>query len=371
MVTHSDDDGATWSDPLPRLRPARLVLPRDGRARPPRRRQHQAHARTDPHRPLARRHRADDRLVGRRRPRPATAARPGPSLSPEIRLFPHWTELYGASNPHRLSDGRLLWAVMGTRGRDVGWHAGVSVSDAGRRATRAADDHRRRPMAATTATSTSSGSTTGGSWPSSASTRPARACCPTRATRGAPGRRSGRRRSSARTSSSSGSARARSPAPTATRTRALRGVSLSVSHDGGETWTFGGQLYAAGPDALHQPGSVCGYPDVVPLRDGDLAVVLHAYPDRDRRHPAPLAAAPGPDVECVRSPAGRPVRSGPRSPPRGRLELRAERHRDLAARVEAAADHRPAPPAGPAATVRRTPCESGSSHGLVRRGAGP
>ena len=50
-------------------------------------------------------------------------------LSPEIRLFPEWTELYGASNPHRLSDGRLLWAVMGTRGRDIGWHAGVSVSD--------------------------------------------------------------------------------------------------------------------------------------------------------------------------------------------------------------------------------------------------
>ena len=51
-------------------------------------------------------------------------------LSPEIRLFPEWTELYGASNPHPLADGRLLWAVMGTRGRDFGWHAGVSVSDA-------------------------------------------------------------------------------------------------------------------------------------------------------------------------------------------------------------------------------------------------
>ena len=37
--------------------------------------------------------------------------------SAEIRLFPHWTELYGASNPHPLSDGRLLWAMMGTEGR--------------------------------------------------------------------------------------------------------------------------------------------------------------------------------------------------------------------------------------------------------------
>ena len=64
-------------------------------------------------------------------------------LSPEIRLFPEWTELYGASNPTALADGRLLWAVMGTHGRDLGWHAGVSVSDPPGRAHRAADDHRR------------------------------------------------------------------------------------------------------------------------------------------------------------------------------------------------------------------------------------
>src|SRR6185369_2376690 len=60
---------------------------------------------------------------------------------------------------------------------------------------------------------------------------------------------------------------------------ALRGVSLSVTENGGEPWRFAGQLYAAGPDARHVPGSVCGYPDVTTLTDGRLAAVLHTYPD--------------------------------------------------------------------------------------------
>ena len=49
-------------------RPVRLpglVLARDGRPRPDRRRQRQGHARPDPHRPVAGRHGADDRLVRR------------------------------------------------------------------------------------------------------------------------------------------------------------------------------------------------------------------------------------------------------------------------------------------------------------------
>ncbi len=44
---------------------------------------------------------------------------------PEIRLFPEWSELYGASNPHRLDDGRHMLAAIGTTGRDTGWQAGV------------------------------------------------------------------------------------------------------------------------------------------------------------------------------------------------------------------------------------------------------
>ena len=57
-----------------------------------------------------------------------------------------------------------------------------------------------------------------------------------------------------------------------------RTVRLSVTHDGGTTWTAAGQLYAAGTDALHEPGSVCGYPDLVDLGSGEIGAVLHAYP---------------------------------------------------------------------------------------------
>ena len=45
------------------------------------------------------------------------------------------------------------------------------------------------------------------------------------------------------------------------------------------TWSLAGQLYAADPDARHEPGSVCGYPDVVTFPSGELGVVLHGYPD--------------------------------------------------------------------------------------------
>jgi hypothetical protein len=198
-------------------------------------------------------------------------------LSPEIRLFPEWTELYGASNPHRLSDGRLLWAVMGTHGRDVGWHAGVSVSDPsgeqlgtptiiaeadGRDYSdidviRVADgrflavirEHQTRQSVF------AHSSDEGRTW------------SPIRPT---PFLGSNIKLFGLRSGAVACAYRDEDPS--------LRGVSLSVSEDGGETWTFGGQLYAADPDALHEPGSVCGYPDVAVLGSGDLAVVLHAYP---------------------------------------------------------------------------------------------
>jgi hypothetical protein len=56
-------------------------------------------------------------------------------------------------------------------------------------------------------------------------------------------------------------------------------VSVSVTADGGDTWQFAGQLYAAPEDAAHVPWSLCGYPDVTSLADGRLAAVLHTYPD--------------------------------------------------------------------------------------------
>jgi len=83
--------------------------------------------------------------------------------APELRLFPHWTELYGASNPHALADGRYLWAAMGTAGRDRGWQAGVTFSDAqGQRFT----PRRSSPPRPTASSPTSTWSDwrTGASW---------------------------------------------------------------------------------------------------------------------------------------------------------------------------------------------------------------
>jgi hypothetical protein len=62
---------------------------------------------------------------------------------------------------------------------------------------------------------------------------------------------------------------------------AQRGVSVSLTGDGGESWTSLGQLYAAGPESLHEPGSVCGYPDLVALGGNEIGAVLHPYPDAD------------------------------------------------------------------------------------------
>ena len=56
-----------------------------------------------------------------------------------------------------------------------------------------------------------------------------------------------------------------------------------MTADGGASWAFAGQLYAAASDARHLPGSVCGYPDVADLGDGRLAAALHTYPDADGR----------------------------------------------------------------------------------------
>ena len=277
MLTASDDDGESWREPARALRVSGLVLAGDGRARPDRGRQRQGPARADP----------IDLSLGGTEPmtgwyvasrRPATAATRGPSRRPRSACFPEWTELYGASNPHPLADGRLLWAVMGTpAATSAGTPACVSDPDG--------DDFRRRrssprPTAATTATSTSSASPTGGSWRSSASTRPARACYRTRPTRAGRGRRSGRRRSWARTSSCSGSAPGRSLARTATRTRRAA-ASASASPRTAARPGARRPAVCGGADARHEPGSVCGYPDLVTLVRRELGAVLHTYPTAD------------------------------------------------------------------------------------------
>jgi hypothetical protein len=200
--------------------------------------------------------------------------------SPEIRLFPHWTELYGASNPHRLADGRLLWAVMGTLGRDVGWHAGVSLSDA-------AGDHLEPPTIIAQAEGRDYSDidvvrrddgwflavirehqTRQSVWSISADEGATWS-----AIRPTPFKGSNIKLFRLRSGAIVCAYRDEEPD--------RRGVSLSLTEDGGESWSSLGQLYAAGPEALHEPGSVCGYPDIVDLGGGEVAAVLHSYPTAD------------------------------------------------------------------------------------------
>lgn len=276
MLATSDDDGGTWSEPIPLYAmPGWFCLAMGGLAR----------IADDDIRLILGRIRID-LSVGGTEPMTgwyvasATTRDGGRSWSEpgdEIRLFPTWTELYGASNPHPLSDGRLLWAAMGTVGRDEGWHAGVTFTDR--------DGERFAP-------------------PTIIAREPGRDYSDIDVVRLADGRflavvREHVTRQSVQ-SWSADEGRTWTPiVPTPFKGSniklhrlrsgtvlcafrdedpARRGVSLAWTADGGATWTDGGRLYAADEDALHEPGSVCGYPDIVDLGDGRLRAVLHTYP---------------------------------------------------------------------------------------------
>lgn len=279
MTSRSDDGGSTWSEPLPVFAyPGWFCLAMGGMARV-----------ADDNIKLLLGRILIDMSIGGTEPMTgwwvaSSTTRDGGDTwsepSPEIRLFPHWTELYGASNPHRLSDGRLLWAVMGTLGRDVGWHAGVSVSDPG-------------------------GDVLGA--PTIIAQADGRDYSDIDVVRLGDGRflaviREHQTRQSVWSTSADEGATWSPIRPTAfkgsniklfrLRSGAVvcayrdedpdqRGVSLSLTADGGETWTPLGQLYAAGPEAMHEPGSVCGYPDLVDLGGGKVGAVLHSYPTAD------------------------------------------------------------------------------------------
>ena len=282
MQTHSDDDGATWADPTPIYAyPGWFSLAMGGLAR----------VADDNVKLLLGRIKIDLSLPGTE---PMTGwwvasatTRDGGETwsepSDEIRLFPHWTELYGASNPHPLSDGQLLWAVMGTQGRDEGWHSGVSFTGPD------GDDF---------------------SAPTIIAREPGRDYSDIDVVRLDGGRflavvREHVTRQSVQ-SYSSDEGRTWSPIhPTPFKgsniklyrlrsgaivcayrdeDRGRRGVSISVTENGGESWSDAGQLYAAGPASAHKPGSVCGYPDIAPLSDGTLGAVLHTYPDEGGIH---------------------------------------------------------------------------------------
>ncbi|MEP6637769.1 MAG: sialidase family protein [Chloroflexota bacterium] len=276
VVTHSDDDGATWADPTAVYAyPGWFSLAMGGLARI-----------ADDHIKVMLGRILIDLSLGGTEPMTgwyvasSTTRDGGESWSepsPEIRLFPEWTELYGASNPHPLADGRLMWAVMGTRGRDIGWHAGVSVSDPD-------GEHIEPPTIIAEAdgrdysdidvirlddgrflTVIREHQTHQSVWSNSADD--GRTWTPIKPT---PFLGSNIKLFRLRSGAIACAYRDEDPA--------RRGVSLSVSEDGGARWTLAGQLYAAGSDARHEPGSVCGYPDVVRLGSGELGVVLHAYP---------------------------------------------------------------------------------------------
>jgi hypothetical protein len=277
FLSHSDDDGATWDEPFPvYANPGWQSLPMGGLAL----------LGGDRVRLVVGRLKFDLTLGG---DEPITdwetgyldssdGGRTWSTLSPELRLFPTWTEPYGASNPHRLSDGRLLWATIGTVGRDEQWQSGVFWTDASGGAISpvtliaaapdrnyADTDLARLPdgrflaviREMTTRRSHQAWSADEGrTW-----TAP---------------RETGFRGSNHKLFALRGGAIAcayREEDPS------RRGVSVSITDDLGETWRFVGQLYAAAGDAAHVPGSLCGYPDVASLGDGRLAAVLHTYPD--------------------------------------------------------------------------------------------
>ncbi len=199
-------------------------------------------------------------------------------LESEIRLFPYWTELYGTSNPLPIADGKLLWGCIGTTGRDAGWQAGVVVTgpkgegfadpviiaaapdrEYGDLDLVRLDDGRLlaviREFTVKDAVYSHS-SDEGSTW--------------------TPIRLTGFKAANIKL------IRLRSGAILCAyrdEDPARPGVSCSVSDDGGESWRFVGQLYAAGSDQTDLPGSPCGYPDLVSLGDGQLLGILHTYPD--------------------------------------------------------------------------------------------
>jgi BNR repeat protein len=200
--------------------------------------------------------------------------------SDDLRIFPGWTEFYGASNPIPLPDGRLLWAVQGTQDRDRDWRVGVSFSDSqGANFTdpliyasdpslaysdadivRLADGRLltvlREHMLGGTFYCHSSDD--GQTWTDLRPTGFIGANFKLHLLR-------------------SGSVLClyRDEDPE------RYGVSLGVSHDEGETWEWTGSLYAAYHSTRHIPGYFCGCPDLVESADGNLAAVLHSYEDDD------------------------------------------------------------------------------------------
>ncbi len=200
---------------------------------------------------------------------------------PEVRLFPAWTEFYGASNPHRLADGRHMLAVIGTTGRDSGWQAGVCFTEDqgatfsppvivaahptlgfGDMDAARLDDGRFLAVARVFGGHPSVCSVSNDEGRTWSEPRPLEFC-------GANVKlqrlRGGQLLCAYRDERGGGA-----------------GVACSVSEDAGATWRRLGWL-ARPPDGAPPAAFMvrCGYPDMAPLRSGLLGCVLAPAPDAD------------------------------------------------------------------------------------------
>jgi hypothetical protein len=200
--------------------------------------------------------------------------------SDDVKIFPCWTEFYGASNPHPLSNGGLLWAVQGTQGRDSEFRVGITISDSQGANFTAPVIYASDPKLAysdadivrlvdgrflTVIREHLVGGTyfchshdEGQTWTELQPTGFVGANFKLHRLR-------------------SGSVLCLYRDERADR----YGVSVGVSHDGGETWEWTGSLYAAYNSTRHKPGYFGGCPDLVETADGDLAAILHSYEDDD------------------------------------------------------------------------------------------
>ncbi|MGH2558677.1 MAG: sialidase family protein [Thermomicrobiales bacterium] len=280
MVTSSVDDGRSWVEPVPIYSyPEWDCLPMGGLVR----------FADDRIRAIVGRVRVDASLGGDEpfgdwyitsrdsRDGGRTWEEPGP----EIRLFPYWTEMYGASNPHPLADGRFLLAVMGTTGRDSGWQAGITTST-GR-------DHHLTPPVIIAAAPDRNFSDTDVVRLSDGRFLAVSREHFTRQSFCAHSGDEGRTWSAIQPTGFQGAniklVRLRSGAVLCAyrdESPGATGVCCSVSEDGGITWRLVGRLYTAAPgnaDALARTGILCGYPDLVSINDRDIACVVHTYPD--------------------------------------------------------------------------------------------
>jgi hypothetical protein len=200
--------------------------------------------------------------------------------SDDLKIFPSWTEFYGTSNPHQLSDGRLMWAVQGTQDRDADWRVGVSFSDPDGYEFSPPVIYAQDPVLQYSdgdivrlsdgrfltvlrehlkgGTFYSHSDDEGQTWSEIKPTgfvganfrlfllRSGDVCCLYR-----------------------------------DEDPERHGTSISVSKDGGETWEWAGSLYYQPHSNKHIPGYFCGCPDLVEAADGTLVAVQHSYEDDD------------------------------------------------------------------------------------------